>query len=98
MVFGFIAVAGAEIAALATTVGLEVSSMGGDGIDDMVAKDNAQNREEALKAQRDYVAHARQQNQGSTDSTMIVSILSACSVLVCCMMVASMMMLSMSNE
>lgn len=98
MVFGFIAVAGAEIAALATNVGLEVSSMGGDNIDDMVAKDNAANRENAAQAQREYVAHAQQQNQGPANTTMIVSLLSACSVVVCCMMVASMMMLSVSND
>lgn len=97
MVFGFIAVAGAEIAALATNVGLEVSSMGGDNIDDLVAKDNAANRENAAQAQREYVAHA-QQHQGPANTTMIVSLLSACSVVVCCMMVASMMMLSVSND
>jgi Na+/glutamate symporter len=87
MVFGALALVGAEIAGVAATTGLTIASMGGDGIDDMVQKDNVASQDEAQRVQRQYVDHARQQRSG-TGTSFVVSLSALC--LVCCMMVSSM--------
>lgn len=91
MVFGALALVGAEIAGVAATTGLTIASMGGDGINDMVQKDNVASQDEAQRVQRQYVDHARQQQSSGTGTSLVVSLSALC--LVCCMMVSSMMLM-----